>query len=167
MLSLDRVRALRDAGVRYVEISLDSTDPGKHDAFRGSAGAWARAVQGIKNVAAVEGIRPGLAMCVHQDNYDEVEDMIELAEELGATCFAHFNFIPVGRGRDYVSKDPTPGQREKLLRLLNRHMQEGRIGILSTAPQFGRVALAFSPADGRMSASHCGGGAGEGGRPPA
>ena len=163
-LSLDRVRSLRDAGVRYVEISLDSTDPAKHDAFRGVPGMWARTVQGIKNVAAVEGIRPGVAMCVHQDNYDEVEDMIELAKSLGATCFAHFNFIPVGRGRDYAARDLTPAQREELLRILNRHMQEGQIGILSTAPQFGRVALTFAPENGRMSASHCGGGGGRAAR---
>ena len=163
-LSLERVRALRDAGVRYVEISLDSTDPDKHDKFRGVKGMWSRTVQGIKNVAATEGIRPGLAMCVHQDNYDEVEDMIELAKKLGATCFAHFNFIPVGRGRDYATGDLTPEQREDLLRRLNRHMQEGEIGILSTAPQFGRVVLAFAPVEGKMSASHCGGGGGRSAR---
>ncbi len=159
-LSLARVRALRDAGVRYVEISLDSTDPDKHDAFRGHPGMWERTVQGIRNVAAVEGIRPGVAMCVHQDNYDEVEDMIELAKSLGATCFAHFNFIPVGRGKDWAEKDLWPEQREELLQLLNRHSQEGKIGILSTAPQFGRVALAFEPLEGRMSVSHAGGGGG-------
>lgn len=160
MLSTERVRALRDAGVRYVEVSLDSTDSDKHDAFRGQSGVWERTVQGIKNVAAVEGIRPGLAMCVHQDNYDEVEDMIELSESLGVTCFAHFNFIPVGRGKDFIEQDLSPQQREDLLRLLNGHSQEGKIGILSTAPQFGRVALAFEPLEGRMSVSHAGGGGG-------
>ena len=160
MLSLARVRALRDAGVRYVEISLDSTDPAKHDAFRGHPRMWERTVQGIKNVTAVDGIRPGLAMCVHQDNYDEVEDMIELATNLGATCFAHFNFIPVGRGKDWAQQDLSPQQREELLRLLNRHSQEGKIGIISTAPQFGRVALAFESLEGRMSVSHAGGGGG-------
>ncbi len=164
LLTLHRVAALRDAGVRYVEISLDSIDPDKHDNFRGVPGMWARTVQGIKNVAATEGIRPGLAMCVHQGNYDEVEDMIELAKELGATCFAHFNFIPVGRGKDCATGDLTPQQREQLLRTLNRHMQEGKIGILSTAPQFGRVALTFTPIQGKMSASHCGGGGGRAAR---
>ena len=160
MLSLARVRALRDAGVRYVEISLDSTEAAKHDKFRGVDGMWERTVQGIKNVAAVDRIRPGVAMCVHQDNYDEVADMIELSKGLGATCFAHFNFIPVGRGKDCIEQDLSPKQREKLLRLLNEHSQQGKIGILSTAPQFGRVALAFEPMSGRMSVSHAGGGGG-------
>lgn len=164
MLTLDAVKALRDAGVRYVEISLDSVHPEKHDAFRGVPGMWARTVQGIKNVAAVEGIRPGLAMCITQDNYDEVEDMIGLTKNLGATCFAHFNFIPVGRGKDCAARDLTPAQREELLRKLNRHLQAGEIGILSTAPQFGRVALTFTPEQGQMSASHCGGGGGRAAR---
>lgn len=48
MLTLQRVAALRNAGVRYVEISLDSTYPDKHDTFRGVPGMWDRTVQGIK-----------------------------------------------------------------------------------------------------------------------
>ena len=72
-------------------------------------------------------------MCVHQGNYDEVEDMINFAEEIGAGCFAHFNFIPVGRGLKMVSGDITPRQREELLALLNRRMQQGGIGVISTS----------------------------------
>jgi len=44
----DRVRAMVDAGLRYAEISLDSVDPSRHDAWRGAAGYWDRAVAGIR-----------------------------------------------------------------------------------------------------------------------
>ena len=46
-------------------------------------------------------------MCVHRGNVHEVAEMIAFAEELGAGCFAHFNFIPVGRGLKMVSGDIT------------------------------------------------------------
>ena len=157
----ERAAELAEAGLRYVEISLDSVKPERHDAFRGREGLWEQSVAGARNVVATPGLRLGIAMCVHQGNFDEVEDMIRLAEDLGAGCFAHFNFIPVGRGLTMVHGDITPAQREQLLALLSRKMQEGGIGVISTAPQLGRVCLAGAALDGgRVSCSHAGSGSG-------
>lgn len=152
---------LAEAGLRYVEISLDSVDPARHDAFRGVPGMWEKAVCGAKTVVETEGLRLGVAMCVHQGNVDEVEQMIDFAENLGASCFAHFNFIPVGRGLKMVSGDITPTQREKLLDILNKKMQAGGMGVISTAPQLGRVCLTGAAVeDGRTTCSHAGSGSG-------
>ncbi len=152
---------LAEAGLRYVEISLDSVDAARHDAFRGVPGMWQRSVEGAHNVVATPGLRLGIAMCVHQGNYGEAEAMIDFAESLGAGCFAHFNFIPVGRGLKMVSGDITPQQREKLLAMLNRRMQAGGMGVISTAPQLGRVCLAGAALDdGRVTCSHAGAGSG-------
>ena len=152
---------IASAGVRYVEISLDSVDPARHDAFRGVPGMWRRAVRGAEIVARTEALRLGIAMCVHSGNYHEVREMIEFAISLGAGCFAHFNFIPVGRGLKMVSGDITPAQREQLLELLNEYMQSGRIGVISTAPQLGRTCLMRAPIDsGRTACSHAGSGSG-------
>ena len=156
-----RAADLAAAGLRYVEISLDSVDPDRHDAFRGVPGMWRRAVEGARNVVATEGLRLGIAMCVHRENVDEARDMIAFAEDLGASCFAHFNFIPVGRGLRMVSEDITPRQREALLAVLNEKMQAGGMGVISTAPQLGRVCLAGSALDtGRAACSHAGSGSG-------
>ena len=152
---------LAEAGIRYVEISLDSVDPEKHDAFRGQPGMWRRTVEGMGNVVKQEGMRLGVAMCIHRDNFDEVEDMLQFAVDMGASCFAHFNFIPVGRGLEMSESDLNPGQREQLLQLLNKWMQSGRIGVLSTSPQFGRICIAHAPLEGKQSCSHVGGGGGE------
>ncbi len=151
---------LADAGARYIEISLDSVHPEKHDAFRGQPGMWHRTVRGMRYVVQQPGLRLGMAMCVHQGNFDEVEDMLRFAVDIGASCIAHFNFIPVGRGVQMTAGDLTPRQREWLLRTLNDWMQSGRIGVISTAPQLGRVCLLHSAADGRQSCSHAGSGRG-------
>jgi radical SAM protein with 4Fe4S-binding SPASM domain len=152
---------LAEAGVKYVEISLDSVDPQEHDAFRGHPGMWQRTVSGMRNVVAQEGLRLGVAMCVHRGNVHEVEDMLRFAVDIGASCLAHFNFIPVGRGLTMVENDLDPRQRERLLQTLNQWMQSGKIGVISTAPQFGRVCIAHSPVDGLQSCSHAGSGGGE------
>jgi radical SAM protein with 4Fe4S-binding SPASM domain len=151
---------LAEAGARYVEISLDSVHPEKHDAFRGQPGMWHRTVRGMRHVVRQPGLRLGIAICVHQGNFDEVEDMLQFAVDIGASCIAHFNFIPVGRGVAMTDGDLTPRQREWLLRTFNTWMQSGRIGVISTAPQLGRVCLVHSTAGGRQSCSHAGSGSG-------
>ncbi|MBN1765264.1 MAG: DUF2062 domain-containing protein [Sedimentisphaerales bacterium] len=160
LLTAQRCNRLAELGLRYVEVSLDSVDPEKHDRFRGQPGMWRKAVEGIKNVVATEGLRAGLAMCVTRNNIDEVEQMLEFAVELGVSCFAHFNFIPVGRGEQMTEQDISPQQREQLLLLLHKWMQSRRIGVISTAPQLGRICLSNADESGLVSCSHAGNGPG-------
>jgi len=160
LITKEAAARLAATGVKYVEVSLDSVHPERHDAFRGHPGAWERTVRGMRNVVEQEGLRLGIAMCVSQRNIDEVEDMLRFAVEIGANCFAHFNFIPVGRGLEMAHDDLTPDQRERLLRTLNEWMNERRISILSTAPQFGRTALAYAGSAALQPCSHVGGGGG-------
>lgn len=156
LLTPERCKSLAEAGLRYVEISLDSVDAEKHDRFRGHPGSWQRSVQAIRNVVATEGLRAGLAMCVTRDNYHEVEAMLQFAYKLGISCFAHFNFIPVGRGADLIDQDITPQQREALLQLLQEWMNSRRIGVISTAPQFARLCLEHPDVESMVFCSHAG-----------
>jgi radical SAM protein with 4Fe4S-binding SPASM domain len=91
---------------------------------------------------------------------ETVDEAVELAIALGCRTFSHFNFIPVGRGRDMLDADLTPAQREWLMRRLVGYLQEGRIDIISTAPQFGRSCVASAPPDGIFATGHAGTGKG-------
>jgi radical SAM protein with 4Fe4S-binding SPASM domain len=114
----------------------------------------------MRHVVRQEGLRLGIAMCIHRENVDELEDMLHFAVDIGAECFAHFNFIPVGRGLEMAQADITPRQRQHVLETLNQWMQSGPIGVISTAPQLGRVCLSHAGVDGRQSCSHAGSGSG-------
>jgi radical SAM protein with 4Fe4S-binding SPASM domain len=160
LITPDVAARLASLSCKYIEISLDSVHAERHDSFRGIKGAWERTVRGMKNVVAQEGLRLGIAMCVTQKNYDEVDDMLKFAVDLGAKVFAYFNFIPVGRGLEMAHEDLSPQQREALLRKLNDWMQSRKISIMSTSPQFGRIALAFPPETSLQACSHLGGGGG-------
>ncbi len=161
LLTRETCQRLADSGVKYVEVSLDSVLPEEHDGFRGLPGAWKRTVQGMRNAAATQGLRCGMAMCVTRLNYHHVEGMIELAKDIGCTTFVHFNFIPVGRGREMLAMDITPREREDLIQLLNRHLQDGQISVMSTAPQFGRACILYGPLEGLMATAHAGKGKGK------
>ncbi|MCS7131092.1 MAG: radical SAM protein, partial [Archaeoglobaceae archaeon] len=111
-----------------------------HDSFRGIRGSFDRAVEGIKN-AVKHGFFVNVSMTVTKLNYEEVPQVIELCEKIGVNWFMHYNFIPTGRGREILNYDLTPEQRDKLLRLLYERNFSSKISLLSTAPQFARVAL--------------------------
>jgi radical SAM protein with 4Fe4S-binding SPASM domain len=159
LLSRRNVARLVAAGVKYVEVSIDSIVPKEHDRFRGHVGAWSRSIEGIRNSVA-GGMRTGFATCFTRQTVETVDDAVEFAISLGCRTFSHFNFIPTGRGKEMAEEDLTPSQREWLMRKLVAYLQQGRINIISTAPQFGRACVAYAPPDGIFAAGHAGSGRG-------
>jgi radical SAM protein with 4Fe4S-binding SPASM domain len=156
------VARLKRAGVDYLEVSVDSLTATEHDGFRGQQGAWARTVQGIRN-AVDGGIRTGLAACLTHRTAGSLDDMIHFAAELGCHTFTHFNFIPVGRGTEISASDLEPTEREALLQKMVGHIQQGRVRVLSTAPQLGRGCIMYAPTDGVFATGHAGTSPGHGG----
>jgi radical SAM protein with 4Fe4S-binding SPASM domain len=160
MITPEVAARLVASGVKYVEVGIDSIRPEEHDAFRGMRGSWARSVQGIRNLVQA-GMGTGLAMCFTRKTYRTVDDSIRFALELGCRTFSHFNFIPAGRGEGIVDSDLTPKQREWLLQRLGWHLQEGKITVISTAPQFGRACVTYGSPDGVFAIGHAGKGLGK------
>lgn len=134
-------KRLSDVGVDYVEISLDSVDPEKHDEFRGFKGAWDKTVAGIKDAVAERTYQVGLASTITRINFDELEQLINFAIELKVDKFFVFNFIPVGEGKKLIDVDLTPKQREKMLNILYNYYVEKGVVALTTCPQYARVAM--------------------------
>ena len=160
LLTPEMCARLKAANVKYVEVSLDSIDPEVHNAFRGQPKSWERTVQGIRNCVA-SGIKTGMATCFTRHTAHKVDDTIQFALDLGCKTFSHFNFIPVGRGKEIMEEDLTPGQRELLLRRLQEHLTAGKITIVSTAPQFGRSCITYGPEEGLFATGHAGRGPGK------
>ncbi|GGP19366.1 heme biosynthesis protein [Thermocladium modestius] len=133
----------RRAGLRYVEISIDAADPRVHDKFRGVNGAWSKAVNGLRNAVKL-GFSTALAFTVTKVNLDEVDKVIELAQEIGVSKVIFFNFVPVGRGRENLEIDLSPEEREEFLRHIYGEMKRTKMEIISTAPQYGRVVNQLS-----------------------
>ncbi len=142
LLTKKIAKKLKDTGCLYIQVSLDGAKPSTHNRLRG-ANVFKRTVQGIKN-AVNSGVCVGIATTVTKLNYKEVPKIIDLTEKLGAEIFMHYNFIPVGRGKDIIDLDLSPDEREKLLNMLANQIGKRKISILSTAPQYGRVCTQFS-----------------------
>ncbi|WP_048064511.1 radical SAM/SPASM domain-containing protein [Archaeoglobus fulgidus] len=139
LITEEIAKRMKENGVGYVQISLDGMKE-THEAFRGIRGCFDKTVEGIRN-AVKTGLFVNVSMTVTRYNYHEVPKVVELCEKLGVNWFMHYNFIPTGRGREIVEADITPEQREELLKWLYEKNYSSNISLLSTAPQFARVAL--------------------------
>jgi radical SAM protein with 4Fe4S-binding SPASM domain len=131
---------LKDFEIWNVQISLDGKDEYTHDSFRGVNGAFNRTVEGIKNVVEA-GIYTSIATTVTNENIEDVPELIKFVQSLGAQSIISYNFIPTGRGKFIVENDIAPKDRENLLKFLYKENKCINLEIVSTAPQFGRVAL--------------------------
>jgi radical SAM protein with 4Fe4S-binding SPASM domain len=117
LLREPQARQMRQSGIQGASISLDSTDPQRHDTFRHLPGAWQGAVR------ATEALRTeGLDFSIHTSitdwNVGEIPAMIDLARELGARVLNFFFLVRTGRGEGIT--DITPQQYEHILTYLAR-----------------------------------------------
>jgi MoaA/NifB/PqqE/SkfB family radical SAM enzyme len=132
---------IRDSGIRRVAISIDSADPGVHDIFRGVAGAWERAVQGIRYCKEA-GVGVQINMTVLSPDFHAIQDVVSLGTGFGVTDYQLFFPVPTGRGNDVPWL--TPQVYEDLIRDVLVAYHESGITIRPTcAPQFRRIADAL------------------------
>ena len=140
LIDRQKARVLKESGVVAAGISIDSTDPAKHDAFRGIPGSWQRAVDGIEACRAA-----GLDVLVHTTalkmNQEEVPNLVGFADERGARAFHLFFLVCTGRGEQLT--DLSPHEYEQMLNFV-LDAQERYPGMMvraRCAPYIGRLAL--------------------------
>jgi radical SAM protein with 4Fe4S-binding SPASM domain len=139
LITKDIANKLKDV-VDYVEISLDGKDAETHNAFRGIP-IFDKVIEGIKN-SVEAGLYTCIATTVTKYNYEQIEEIYKLANNLGVKRFICFNFVPTGRGKKIIEYDISPEEREKLLNLLfEKLVNNCKVEALSTAPQFARIAV--------------------------
>jgi len=131
-------RDLKEAGVKTVSISLDSTVPAQHDAFRGVPGSWNKAVDAIKALREND-ILVQVNTTLPQDNYNQIDDIMSLTEQIGVENFHLFFLVPTGRGRKIA--DISPQMYEDMITNTFAKTAKHKLNVRpSCAPQFMRIA---------------------------
>lgn len=100
LLTPDRLKSLREAGIDSIQISLDGASPLTHDNIRGVPGAWKRAVDAIRLLVDA-GLRPPVTLIPHRLNYLEIEEWGQFCRELGVLTLRLMPIVPIGRAREH------------------------------------------------------------------
>jgi radical SAM protein with 4Fe4S-binding SPASM domain len=131
-------KKLKDAGIATVSISLDSNIPSQHDEFRGVPGAWQRSVDACKALRKY-GVLVQVNTTLTHDNYNQIDDIMTLAESIGVENFHLFFLVPTGRG--VKLEDISPQKYEDMITNTFAKVHKHRLNVKpSCAPQFMRIA---------------------------
>lgn len=101
---------LYERGIRYVHVSIDGIDAATHDSLRGVKGAFDKTLRGVEALREA-GIAVGASFMATEESVDQLEQMADLAFELGISTVSFYQVEPLGRaaGKSF-------GQRDKLAR---------------------------------------------------
>ncbi len=107
---------LQKIGLSYVGVSLDGLEK-THDRFRGKKGAFAAAIEGIRNCREA-GIKVGIRFTVNKHNLADVPEMFQLLrkEKIERLCFYHL--VYTGRGSKLREEDLNHEETRTLIDLI-------------------------------------------------
>ena len=128
---------IKDAGIRKVAVSIDSTDPKIHDAFRGVSGAWRRAVDGIHALRRAD-IPVQINTVINESDVDDIDKIIAFGKGFGIRDYQFFFLVPTGRGERLATAPPEA--HEAAIERILAYAQPGFSVRPTCAPQFVRVA---------------------------
>ncbi|NNL75022.1 MAG: radical SAM protein, partial [Desulfobacterales bacterium] len=103
LITAKMARTLKKIGLSYIGISLDGMQE-INDRFRGVAGAFRSALEGIKNRQAA-GIKVGLRFTINKFNVNEIPKIFQLIEEMDIPRVCFYHLVYAGRGTDLVDED--------------------------------------------------------------
>ena len=133
----ERLRALRDAGVARLAVSLDGATPATHDAFRGVRGSHRHTMRILERARKL-GIPLQVNTTVCRQTVDELSALVPQLEAIQPTLWALFFLIPVGRGR--ASQALPAEEIESVLHWAAALAEHAPFGVKTTeAPHYLRV----------------------------
>tara|TARA_Y100000031_G_scaffold150974_1_gene191317 strand:- start:211 stop:1284 length:1074 start_codon:yes stop_codon:yes gene_type:complete len=125
-------------GVKRVSISIDCAYAEEHDEFRGVAGAYKKALRGIK-ACNKAGLEFQVNTTVTRRNLAELEKIHSLTIELGAVAHHIFLLVPTGRGKAIEDEEIPPEEYERVLNWVYDVKDKGVYMKATCAPHFVRI----------------------------
>ena len=146
LVTAERLRRARDAGVARTHISLDGGSAATHDAFRKTPGSFQRSMEIMDNLRSL-GMSLQIGCTVTRSNVGELPRVAEIAAARGAVMLNFFFLVPVGRGdRDEMI---SPEEHERVLNWMYELSRSSPFDVRSTAaPHYRRVVIQRRRAEG-------------------
>ncbi len=99
LITPEVAKKLKKSGLKAIAISVDSLNKEIHDEFRGEKGSLEKAMTGIKN-SIDAGLRVQVNTTISRCNLDDLDEVMEYADKIGALSCHMLFLVDVGRGKD-------------------------------------------------------------------
>jgi radical SAM protein with 4Fe4S-binding SPASM domain len=141
LLTPERCRDIRQAGICRVSFSLHFPDAARSDRFASTPGFYAAALEGLANLRDA-GVPFQLHTTVMRANAHLLPELHGLVGELGAAGWELFFLVPTGRGRLLADEELPPAEQEQVLRWLYRLQRHSPFPVKQIcAPHFRRIEV--------------------------
>ena len=140
LVTVEKLRQVKDAGVRRVAVSIDGPSAEAHDAFRGFKGSFDMALKIARDGRRKPGLSLQVNTTVSRYNVGRLDEFIDLVSSLNAVQWSLFFLVPTGRGAlgDMIS----PEEHERVFNWLYGLSGKAPFDIKSTAaPAYRRVVI--------------------------
>ena len=138
----DKLRALRDAGLARLAVSLDAASAEAHDAFRRVRGSHRHTLRIIERAQAL-GLPLQINTTVCRQTAGELPALVDQVTSFGAVLWALFFLIPVGRAQ--ADQGLTAEEIERVLHWAAELQRRVPFGVKTTeSPQYSRVVGGLS-----------------------
>ena len=139
LVTRDMVGKMADAGIKRVSISIDGANFEAHDSFRRVKGAFQGALNGIEALKE-GGLEFQINTTVTRNNLEQVQEILQLAIDLGAAAHHLFLLVPTGRARDMVNQEIDALAYEELLHWFYHQREKVSLHLKATcAPHYYRI----------------------------
>ncbi len=150
LIDRDSARHIKETGFERVSISIDGKDAHSHDTFRGITGAFDRAINGASLLKS-EGVSFQFNTTITKRNVEEIDDILNLAEKMGAAALHIFMLVPVGCGVEIAETEMiSPEKYEKVLNWFYDRVKSTELEFKATcAPHYYRIVRQRAREEGR------------------
>ncbi len=139
LLTYDRLKELRDAGLSRISLSLDGADAATFDAFRGVPGTFDRFLEASRQIREL-GIQLQINTTISRHNQGQVWDISRAIVPFSIALWSVFFLVPTGRAQK--SQALNAKETEKVLNQLYDILKMNWFDIKTTeAHHFRRVIL--------------------------
>lgn len=116
----DLANRLKEAGLKYIQISIDGVDSKTHDNFRKTPGAFERAIQAVKNLIE-NNLTVATSFSPNKTNINQFNEYIDFMYDLGVREVRVMPLLPMGRGLDeFEALEPSAEDYLKLANVVSK-----------------------------------------------
>jgi len=139
LATFEALRAVKQAGVRRLGISLDAANATTHDAFRGWQGSFDRTLRMLADAQRLE-LPVQVNTTITRRNLHQIDEMAALLATEEIAMWSVFFLVPVGRG--VQEERISPQEYEHAFERLWYHARHLPFGVKTTeAPHYRRYVL--------------------------
>jgi radical SAM enzyme (rSAM/lipoprotein system) len=127
-LNEQKLRALRQSGLRAVTVSLDGLET-SHNWLRGNAKSFDLAVSAIKLLTQTPGLKYDVVTCVNRRNFQELSLLKDFLIQEGVSEWRIFTIFPIGRAADNPDLQLNAGEFKGLFDFIQETRRENKISL--------------------------------------